>query len=255
MTTSAAGGIAWSRSKYRIAEGKTLRFAMDLVAHAADWRAGLGWMVRRYPDYFNPPNSKADQMAGCGAYSADQRHIDAAKLRRMAFRINWLCSEDFPYMGMFLPPLADQNATWRRATDEPPIPGKSEFNSFKSLNDYSRFMRENGFYALNYFNVTEFGRNMRWPPRRAWPPRRKTSGKTPTIILYAKCPDAVLLATGAPHHHLRQRDLRGRPGRSGVSKVHVGAGPAAHRQTPRLRGNLHRPHGLVANYNRAATTA
>ena len=87
---------------------------------------------------------------------------------------------------------------WRRATDEPPIPGKSEFNSFKSLNDYSRFMRENDFYALNYFNVTEFGRNMRWPspPRRA--AREEDLWKDPNDFLYARCPDALLLSGGRP---------------------------------------------------------
>ena len=63
-------------------------------------------MVARYPQWFNPPNPRVDEMAGCAAYSADERHFDVADLYRMAFRINWKCSEDFPYMGMFLPPLS-----------------------------------------------------------------------------------------------------------------------------------------------------
>ncbi len=28
------------------------------------------------------------------------------------------------------------------------------------MNDYARYMKDNGFYVLNYFNVTEFGKNM-----------------------------------------------------------------------------------------------
>ena len=147
-----------------------MRLNMDIVPHPADWRGGLGWLVGRYPEFFDPPNPRADAMAGCGAYSADERHFDTTNLRRMAFRINWKCSEDFAYMGMFLPPMPNDMATWQRGSDEPPIAGKSAFNSYKSLNDYSRWMREQGLYVLNYFNVTEFGRNMRWPV-----PLRKTA--------------------------------------------------------------------------------
>ncbi len=59
LTTTAAGSMSWTRSKYRIAADKPLRFAMDLVAHEADWRGGLAWMVARYPEFFNPPNPQA----------------------------------------------------------------------------------------------------------------------------------------------------------------------------------------------------
>jgi hypothetical protein len=171
---------------------------MDLVPHAADCRGGLGWMVQRYSEYFNPPNPKADAMAGCGAYSADERQFDTANLRRMAFRINWKSSEDFAYMGMFLPPMPHDNTTWQRGTDEPPIPGKPSFNSYKSLNDYSRWMRGQGFHVLNYFNVTEFGRNMRWPA----PPRKAAAEadlwKDPNEFFYAKLENALLLENDRP---------------------------------------------------------
>ena len=66
--------------------------------------------MNRYPEFFNPPNPAADQMAGCGPYSGSEERFDVSKLRRMGFRINWKCSEDFPYMGMFLPPMADAQA-------------------------------------------------------------------------------------------------------------------------------------------------
>ena len=198
LATNIRGEVDWTRSRYRIAAGKPLHFAMDLVAHEADWRGGLAWMVERYPDFFNPPNPEADWMAGCGAYSADERQFNTVDLRRMSFRVNWKCSEDFPYMGMFLPPLTDDRATWVRGTDEPPIAGKSALNSFHSLNEYSRWMREQHFYVLSYFNVTEFGRNMRWPA----PPRTAATAadlwKDPNDFLYATHVDALLLAGGRP---------------------------------------------------------
>jgi hypothetical protein len=198
LTTTAAGGIRFTHSRHRIAEGRPVRLAVDLVPHAADCRGGLGWMVRRYPECFDPPNPKADAMAGCGAYSADERRFDTTSLRRMAFRVNWKCSEDFAYMGMFLPPMPDDKAAWRRGTDEPPIAGKSEFNSYRSLNDYSRWMRGQGFHVLNYFNVTEFGRNLRWPA----PPRKAAAEadlwKDPNDFLYAKLEKALLMQNDRP---------------------------------------------------------
>jgi hypothetical protein len=198
LKTTVAGGLTWTRSKYRIGADRPLRFAMDLVTHPADWRGGLRWMVARYPQWFNPPNPRVDEMAGCAAYSADERHFDVTDLYRMAFRINWKCSEDFPYMGMFLPPLSDENETWHRHVLEPAIPGKSAFNSFKSLNDYSRWMRERGLHVLSYFNVTEFGRDLRWPapPRKAT--RESDLWKDPNDYLYAKLPNALLMLHDKP---------------------------------------------------------
>lgn len=167
LAVTKQGSIELTRTQYRLGEGRSVRFAMDLVAHPADCRAGLGWMVKRYPEFFNPPNTAADAMAGCAAYSGNEEHFDVEKLRKMAFRINWKCSEDFPYMGMFLPPMAESQARWTRAPDEQ-TPGKPSWTSYRILNDYSHWMRTNGFHVLNYFNVTEYGRNMQFPP----PPRQ-----------------------------------------------------------------------------------
>ena len=138
LSTTADGGIAFDRTKHRLGGGKTVQFAMDLVGHAADWRGGLGWMVHRYPQYFDPVNPKADAMAGCGAYSGCEDPVDVARLKQMAFRINWKLSDDFPYMGMFLPPLKTPDDRWDRSGDEPCPPNKPKWASFRRLNDYAR---------------------------------------------------------------------------------------------------------------------
>ena len=133
---------------------------MDLIGHEADWRGGLRWMAGRYPQYFNPPNPRVDRMAGCGAYSGDERPIDAEKFKKMAFRINWKLSDDFPYMGMFIPPVKSVDENWTRSCDEPRPPGKADTISCRQMNDYAHWMRQHGFHVLSYFNVTEFGKNM-----------------------------------------------------------------------------------------------
>ena len=161
VAASASGDIRFSRTNHRLGGGKTVHFAMDLVGHEADWRGGLRWMAARYPAFFDPPNPKADAMAGCGAYSGDERPIDAAKFTRMAFRISWKLSDDFPYMGMFIPPVKNADERWTRSCGEPAPTGKGDTISCRQMNDYGRWMRQHGFHVLNYFNVTEFGKDMK----------------------------------------------------------------------------------------------
>ena len=104
LSTTPQGRIVFSRQHHRIRKGRTLSFAMDLYTHAADWRPALAWMVERYPGYFHPPNPAVADMAGTGTYSRHEGELDAVKLYRMAFRVNWKASFDFAYLGMYLPP-------------------------------------------------------------------------------------------------------------------------------------------------------
>lgn len=149
LTARKDGGFVFTRNDHRLSKTNTVRFAMDLVAHEADWRGGLGWMTRRYAEFFNPPNPRAHEIAGLGAYSDWEGDLEAATLKRMGFRVNWKASYDFPYMGMFLPPIAD--------TERYPRLVKKNTTSIQQLRDYSVRMRQMGFHVLNYFNVTEFG--------------------------------------------------------------------------------------------------
>jgi hypothetical protein len=184
METDEVGNIVLRRGNYRISARRPVRFAMDLVPHAADWRSGLAWMTARYPAFFDPPNPKAGEIAGCGAYSTWQGDLDVAKMRRMAFRVNWQASFEFPYMGMFLPPVASDDEEW--------VNFRRVKTSLRKLNDYDQRMRALGFYVLSYFNMTEFGAYLRWPP----PPRRAQPDadlwKDPNDFLYTRLAGAVL---------------------------------------------------------------
>ncbi|MFA5817296.1 MAG: alpha-L-fucosidase [Bacteroidales bacterium] len=71
----------------------------------------------------------------------------------VAFTTNWQASFDFPFMGMFLPPVGE-NEKWIRFG--------GDTTSIAGMREYARKMKEMGFYVLNYFNVTEFGTRMDW---------------------------------------------------------------------------------------------
>ena len=197
METTAAGDLAFSRLYHRLSAAQPLKFDMDLIAHEADWRGGLRWMTSAYPDYFNVTNSLADEIAGAGAYSLYEGDLDVEKMRRMAFRVNWKASYDFPYPGMFLPPVDDQRV-WNRFSDVPlgvdPDADKAPNGrtSIPQMAEYSRRMRAQGFYVLNYFNVSEFGAEIHDPaPARRFP-LDQDLWRDANDFVYAKLKDAIL---------------------------------------------------------------
>lgn len=202
LVTTPDGIVEWVRSHYRISADHTLRFHLDLVSHPGGWRAGLRWMRQRYAAFFEPSGPLADSISGEGAYSSYEGPLDTAKYKAMAFKFNWKASFDFPYMGMFMPP-ADRwqtFATPEEATRDPwaqsPYHGKP--TSREELEAYSRQMRAEGFYVLNYYNVTEFGARIgdsssvkkTLAPADAW--------KDCTTFLYTRIRDGILLD---PSHH------------------------------------------------------
>jgi hypothetical protein len=183
LKTDPEGSITFSRSNNKISKDKPVRFAMDLIAHAGDWRPGLGWMVKRYPAYFNPANSTADEAGGGGAYSAFTGDLDAEKFKKMGFRANWNASFDWPYMGMFLPPVPE-GTEWTSMYHKT--------TSTRKIDDYCRRMRADGFHVLCYFNITEFGGAIKFPE----PPSTVTSEsdlwQDPNAFLYKKAASSIL---------------------------------------------------------------
>jgi hypothetical protein len=184
MRTSSSGSIILSRDYHRITAGHTIRFAMDILAHESGWRGGLRWMAARYTGFFNPNISGADSIAGTGAYSSLETAFDKDKMDRMAFGVNWKASFDFPYMGMFIPPVTSDTATWARYG--------GGITSVKAMRDYAAGMRRQGYHVLSYFNVTEFGADITDPM-----PARKASDdkdlwKNADDFLYYRLSDAIL---------------------------------------------------------------
>ncbi len=190
------GEIRFSRYYNRICPEKTIRFSADLVAHQADWRGGLQWMVNRYPNYFNPALPLADEIAGCGSYSSYEGPLEAARFQKMGYRLNWKASFDFPYMGMFIPPVKSDAEKWTKfnAGSDGKWNGKSEQTSVDQLNKYGEQMRSMGFYVLDYFNMTEIGYELRGIDA----PDPKTLGndelwKNPKAFIQKNLSEAVLM--------------------------------------------------------------
>jgi len=163
LSTTHDGRMFFRYKFMRFGGGKKVMFVADIVAHEADWRGGLRWMVSRYPEYFNPPNPRADVLAGTGSYSGRMEKLkpdETARLKKMAYNCDWDASFNWPYFGMFLPPMPDAGTAWttygyNSAGNHDP--GRSTQMSYRKLNEKARERKESGFTTLAYFNVTEFG--------------------------------------------------------------------------------------------------
>lgn len=187
------GEMTLSRTKHRITEGHSIAFSLDLITHEADWRGGLAWMTGRYPAYFDPPNPRVQEMAGCGGYSSKTDALDVERLNRMAFKVNWKASFDFPYMGMFIPPVPDATTEWTTF--------EKKTQTIEQMREEMCHFTDPGFYVLNYFNVTEFGNDIQYPAPARKAVKDEDLWKNPNDFLYALLNDAILLDdnNGKPH--------------------------------------------------------
>ncbi len=226
LVTSPAGEMVFSRRDLRIGKERPVRFAMDLVSHDADWRAAMGWIVARYPLYFDPPNPMTHAIAGNGAYAEFEGELDAYKYFAMGFRVNWKASYDWYMMGLFLPPVADDvEFVSARITS-----GRAEFpTSISRLRGYSEQMRAQGFQVLNYFNSQEFGLNI---VKTSPPPPRKAKDdadlwRDPNDLAYYVLRDALI------------RDEEGKLNSGGQGDVLVDPGAPVYQRLMLQQARLH----------------
>ncbi len=183
LNTTAAGDVILTRTNHRISLSSPIKFGMDLVAHPADWRAGLGWMADHYPTYFDPPNPSVATMEGCGAYTSYQGALDKDTFTKMAFSTNWNAHFDFPFLGMMMPPVP-ATESWQSWYRQPA--------SYKKMSAYSTQMKKSGFHVLEYFNITEAGNFIQEVP----PPRKAKSDddlwRDPNDFVHYLIPNAVV---------------------------------------------------------------
>ena len=190
LETQRNGTVIFRRVANRIKAGEEIIFSFDIVFHAPDWRSGMAEAVRLYPDYFYPKNEMAIDICGTGSYSAAQEIRDVEVLRQMAFGVNWQASFDFPYMGMFIPPV-DKHERWETFGYTSGTTS-TRWQTIDAMNRVSKEFKQNGFYSLAYFNVCEFGTGIVSPQPAAFEYPGSEAWKDANQCLYQCFPNAIL---------------------------------------------------------------
>ncbi len=193
MHTTSNGLIAYRHNNYRIGSRHTIHIRHQLVFHEADWRSGMAWLKNNYPNYFVPEEPEINNIAGGGAYSSYEGDLDTAKYRQMGFSLNWKASLDFPYMGLFIPPVKNVDEKWLKYKQAGVTIGDG-YATISRLNHYAQHLNKMGFHTVGYFNVAEFGNGIIYPYKSA-----KNIGEeweNPNSFLYQKLKKAMLKPAG-----------------------------------------------------------
>ena len=174
----AAGGLSFSRAHRRLSSFAPADLDVDLVGHEADWRAALAWSVDAWPTHWAPHNAEAfATLAGTGSYSWWLGSLEQdPPYAEMAYKTNWdLSGRFFPYMGMFLPPVAPGVAWLNDAEGTQPRANVT----FDIIGSWYRKMADAGFTDVSYANVNEYGINVQLPP--APPPAAARRAALPAV--------------------------------------------------------------------------
>lgn len=190
METFEEGIIKFRRVANRIKANNTITFTFDIIFHEADWRSGVAAAAEIYPEYFYPKNENAINICGTGSYSAAQKIKDVEVLKKMAFGVNWQASFDFPYMGMFIPPVVE-NEKWETFGYTSKVT-ETQWQTIDGMNKVSKEFKRNGFYSLAYFNVCEFGTGIVSPCPENFKYKEPEAWKDANQYLYQFLPDAIL---------------------------------------------------------------
>lgn len=163
MKTTADGSLVFSRLNDRISPENTVSYSYDFFFMEADWRPVLGWMVKKYPRYFNPSNPRVHEVAGTASYSGYNGDMDVKKYKDIAYGFNWYAVRNWPYLGMFMPPV-DEGETWQSWTGfGSGTATKGRTVSYQIIRENHKKMRKRGFHLLEYFNLNEFGYRIKFP--------------------------------------------------------------------------------------------
>ncbi|GHT38613.1 hypothetical protein AGMMS49965_02530 [Bacteroidia bacterium] len=223
---------------HRISKNSPIILRADIVTHEADWRGGLRYVTETYPEYFEPVIPIAHEIAGTASYSNAMDKIcdNAEKYHKMSYRINWQASYDFPWFGMYIPPVAD-DVEW---TTFGHSSGGTRQYTIKKYEEEAAMMKKHGFYTLNYFNVAEMGTYIKIPA----PPRTTKNDndlwKNGNDFVYEKLGDAILMQPINPDAAKgNQADYEGKPHPSWEGSLVMDCGVPSYRDFLLEQARLH----------------
>lgn len=152
------GQITYKRIHHRFGEENSrITFHCFLLFSSADVRNPLNYYLQKYPQYFNAHVPMAEKAVGCCSYSSltnpTKEQLDEYKT--MGYHVNWNAAFDFPYIGLYLPPVKSETESWTNYY-------KTE-SSIKKMRENAAAYQNQDCYLLNYFNIAELGQNITYP--------------------------------------------------------------------------------------------
>jgi len=130
-------------------QGKPATVEFLIHAHPGCWRPGLGWLYKKYPEYFNPCNKRIREIEGgfliANPFSEEEAIADLARLG-----VKWEeLHNHFPYYGEYAPSAEEWESVVPHDYPEAPRwPGKV---SAQVVRDHVRMVHKYNIKCLMYF--------------------------------------------------------------------------------------------------------
>ncbi len=159
-TASTPKRIRVSNHHLRLGVNHPAKATLILVPHEGDWRPGLGWMSKNYPDYFRPMVKRV--VDGEGWYTEGwPSSVEADMVDAAAREVTWQeLHGHFPFYGLYLP----DRDTWAVAMDQDTIgldrwekgdtPGMYQ-NSLAHMRSELALWKKHGIQTYLYYQTFE----------------------------------------------------------------------------------------------------
>jgi len=143
-----SGRITITNRHLRLGPDCGITGSVFIVPHEGDWRPALGWMLKKYPGYFEPVNKKVFDCEGSMLMGLfDSR--ESIRKRREKEGLAWTeVHHHFPRYGEYLPEK-EEWINYGAVGDR----GKPRKVSKGMIKDYLRMLKEEGVAGVMYFQI------------------------------------------------------------------------------------------------------
>lgn len=165
MYVTQAGSLRLQRNTLRFGKGVApAELTYDLIPMAPDWRALMQALTTIDPhaSFWHAPigrDAALDRISGLGTYSWWLGQPNSS-IAAEGVKVGWdLGGRFFPYMGMFLPPVETETTQW--LNDAEGTQPRANV-TLAEIAAYYAMMQSAGVTQLSYFNINEFGTNVKY---------------------------------------------------------------------------------------------
>jgi len=97
-----------SYNNFRLGQKKSVKTGLYVIMHEGDWRPGLAWMLKTYPQYFYSPSKKV--MDGEGWFTLTGPWEKEESIKKNSERgVKWFeMHAHFPFYGLYLPDMKEK---------------------------------------------------------------------------------------------------------------------------------------------------
>ena len=144
-----SAGVDMETTLLGLRKGKPATTGFLIHAHSGCWRSGLRWLYKKYPEYFNPPNTRIREIEGgflmANPFSEEETIAELARLG-----VKWEeLHNHFPFYGEYAPNAPEWESVV--AHDYPEAPGWPGKVSAQAVEDHIRMVHRHGIKCLMYF--------------------------------------------------------------------------------------------------------